>query len=201
MIILNRIILLIIAILAGVQIVSGIENYAAISITYFTYSYGIFLVSSLLMMLMGVDIIEHDVAALIATTLPLGFSLGLIAEYFSAYHIVYLVLLVILFICLVILRLKQRSKLALIFQILLHGLSGMVLFTIPIILVIGDVENVVVLWISCGTGFIALGGMSLALLKSGKPVLTKDQIYTIFPGVLLLAVLTFAIGIGKGLDS
>jgi hypothetical protein len=40
--------------------------------------------------------------------------------------------------------------------------------------------------------------MALAFLKSGKPLLSKDQIYTIFPGVLLLAVVAYSIGIGQG---
>jgi hypothetical protein len=53
------------------------------------------------------------------------------------------------------------------------------------------------LGVSIGTGLVAIGGMALAFLKSGKPILTKDQIYTIFPGVLLLAVFAFSVGIGS----
>ena len=75
----NRIILLLVAVVAGIQIVSGIEDCGTIPIAYYTFSYGIFLVSALLMLLMGVDIIEHDIAALAASTLPLGFSMGMVA--------------------------------------------------------------------------------------------------------------------------
>jgi hypothetical protein len=63
--------------------------------------------------------------------------------------------------------------------------------------VIQGVENPGYLGISVGTGLVAVGGMALAFLKSGKPILSKEQIYTIFPGVLLLAVFAFSVSIGS----
>ncbi|MEA3288164.1 MAG: hypothetical protein U9Q77_12425 [Candidatus Marinimicrobia bacterium] len=193
----NRIILLLVAIVAGVQIVSGIENCGTIPITYYTFSYGIFLVSALLMLLMGVDIIEHPTAALAASTLPLGFSIGMVAVFLPAYHLAYGSLVSILYAGLAIQKLRDQAKSAMLFQILLHGLTGLVLFIMPLVLVLQSTVNPGYLGISVGTGLVAIGGMALAFLKSGKPILTKDQIYTIFPGVLLLAVFAFSVGIGS----
>lgn len=193
----NRIILLVVAILAGIQIVTGIENCGTIPITYYTFSYGIFLVSALLMLLMGVDIIEHPVAALAASTLPLGFSMGLVAVFLPVYHLGYGLIISVLYAGLVIQKLRDQAKSAMLFQILLHGLTGLVLFILPFVLVIQDTVNPGYLGISVGTGLVAVGGMALAFLKSGKPILTKDQIYTIFPGVLLLSVFAFSVGIGS----
>jgi len=197
MAIVNRLLLLVVAILAGIQIVTGIENYSLLAITYFTFSFGIFLVSALLMLLMGVDIIEHDTTALIASTLPLGFSLGLVAEFFSVHHVSYLVIITLLFAGLIFNRFLHRLKRTLLYQIILHGLSGLILFILPIILLIQGTVGPRYLWISFGTGLVAIGGMALGLMKSGKPVLNKEQIYSIFPGVLLLAVLGFSLGIGS----
>ena len=42
--ILNRIILLLVAVLAGIQIVVGIEHYVVLAIGYLTFSFGIFLI-------------------------------------------------------------------------------------------------------------------------------------------------------------
>ncbi len=197
MININRIILLLVAIVAGIQIVSGIENYDAIPIAYYTFSYGIFLISALLMLLMGVDIIEHPVAALAASTLPLGFSMGIVAVYLPAYHLAYGIIVSLLYGGLVIQRLRRQTKSTMIFQILLHGTTGLVLFIMPLVMVVQDIVHAGFLGVSVGTGLIAVGGMALAFLKSGKPVLSKEQIYVIFPGVLLLAVFAFAMGIGS----
>ncbi|MBT3252806.1 MAG: hypothetical protein HN995_00845 [Candidatus Marinimicrobia bacterium] len=194
----NRVILLLVAIIAGVQIVSGIEGLGTIPIAYYTVSYGIFLISAILMVLMGVDIIEHPIAALAASMLPLGFSMGLIGEFLLEYHLIYSSLISVLYAGLTIQKLRKQDKSALLFQILLHGFSGLVLFILPLVLFIqGEVESNF-LGVSVGTGLVAIGGMALAFLKSGKPLLSKDQIYTIFPGVLLLAVVAYSIGIGQG---
>ncbi len=193
---LNRIILFIVAIIAGVQIVSGIEGLGTIPIAYYTFSYGIFLISAILMILMGVDIIEHDYAALAASMLPLGFSMGLVSEFMLEYHLTYSLLISVLYAGLVIQKLRKQDKSALWFQVLLHGFSGLVLFIMPLALLLKGEVELGFLGVSIGTGLIAIGGMALAFLKSGKPLLSKDQIYTIFPGVLLLAVLAFSIGIG-----
>ena len=193
----NRIILLFVAIVAGVQIVIGIEDCGTIPIAYYTFSYGIFLVSALLMLLMGVDIIEHDIAALAASTLPLGFSMGLVVAVLPAYHLGYGLFVAILYGGLVIQKLRDQTRSAMLFQIMLHGITGLVLFIMPLVLVIQGTEDPGYLGISVGTGLIAIGGMALAFLKSGKPILSKEQIYTIFPGVLLLAVFAFSVSIGS----
>jgi len=195
---LNRIILLAVALVAGYEIVSGIEGLGTIPIAYYTVSYGIFLLSAILMVLIGVDIIEHDIAALAASLLPLGFSMGMVGEFMLEYHLLYSSLISLLYAGLTIQKLRKKDKTALVFQILLHGISGLVLFNLPIVLLIQGDVNPNFLGVSVGTGLVAIGGMALAFLKSGKPILTKDQIYTIFPGVLLMAVVAFSIGIGPG---
>jgi hypothetical protein len=130
--------------------------------------------------------------------LPLGFSMGLIGEFLLEYHLIYSSLISVLYAGLTIQKLRKQDKSALLFQILLHGFSGLVLFILPLVLFIqGEVESNF-LGVSVGTGLVAIGGMALAFLKSGKPLLSKDQIYTIFPGVLLLAVVAYSIGIGQG---
>ncbi len=192
----NRVVLLIVAIIAGIQIVSGIEGLGTIPIAYYTFSYGIFLVSTILMILLGVDIIEQDLAALAASLLPLGFSMGLVGEFLLECHFLYSTLIALLYAGLTIQKLRKQDKQALIFQILLHGLSGLVLFIMPLVLLLQGKVETSFLGVSIGTGLIAVGGMALAFLKSGKPLLSKDQIYAIFPTVLLLAVLAFSIGIG-----
>ena len=195
---LNRIILLLVAILAGFQIVSGIEGLGTIPIAYYTFSHGIFLISAILMLIMGVDIIEHDVAALAASTLPLGFSMGLVGEFFLEYHLVYASMVSILYAGLVIQKLRKKDKAALLFQILLHSFSGLVLFIMPLVLIVQGKVPISFIGVSVGTGLIAIGGMALAFLKSGKPLLSKEQIYLIFPLVLCMAVIAYSVGIGQG---
>ncbi len=190
--------MLLVAIIAGVQIVSGIEGLGTIPIAYYTVSYGIFLISAILMILMGVDIIEHTPAALAASMLPLGFSMGLVGEFLLEYHLIFSTLVSILYGGLLIQKFRHYDKSSLIFQILLHGFSGLVLFIMPIVLLVQRKVEANFLGISVGTGLVAIGGMALAFLKSGKPLLTKDQIYSIFPIVLLMSVIAYSVGIGPG---
>ena len=123
--------------------------------------------------------------------------MGIVAVFLPAYHLGYGVIISVLYAGLVIQKLRDQVKSAMLFQILLHGLTGLVLFIMPVVLVIQGTVDPGYLGISVGTGLIAIGGMALAFLKSGKPILTKDQIYMIFPGVLLLAVFAFSVGIGS----
>ncbi len=194
----NKVLLLLVAIVAGIQIVSGIEGLGTIPIAYHTVSYGIFLISAIFMILLGVDIIEHDIAALAASLLPLGFSMGLVGEHMREYHLEYSSLISVLYAGLFIQKLRGQKKMALILQVLLHGISGLMLFILPIILLAQGHAESSFLGVSVGTGFIAIGGMALGFLKSGKPLLTKNQIYTLFPAILLLSVLAYSVGIGPG---
>lgn len=193
----NRILLLLVAIIAGTQIVAGIESYKSLSIVYFTLSFGVFVIAAVLMLVSDVRIIENNYAALAAATLPLGFSLGLVAEFDGDFHLPYLFLLLTLFIGLVYARIKARRNIAIVIQIGLHGLSGLVLFIYPVFLMWQGTVQFNYLWISLGTGLVALGGMSLALLKSGHPIIQKQTIYKIFPAIFLLTAIAYSVGIGS----
>lgn len=193
----NRLFLLLIAIIAGKQIVIGIDSYQSLSIVYFTLSFGIIVVAAILMLVSDVRIIENEYAALFATTLPLGFSLGLLAEFNRAVHLPYLSLLVVLFIGVVAYRMKGSDQKANRMQIALHGLSGMILFLYPVLLIFENAVTVNFLWISVGTGLVAVGGMSLGFLKSGHPILSKVTIYKVFPGIFLIMTVAYSLGIGS----
>jgi len=49
-------------------------------------------------------------------------------------------------------------------------------------------------WVGIGGMLIGVGGLLLSFLKAGKPILTRERILSIFPGLLMLTTLAFVIG-------
>lgn len=190
----DRLVLLIMGLLAAYQVVEGMHGYDFWTTFYYTTAFGVLLIAGLLIILFGFDILESPMVAVVATLLPLNLSLGLISNYLSEYHIGYLIFAIAGFLLVAVTRYTTGGKSATISLALVHGIAGMIIFLYPIVLSMQGITNPVFSFVGVGGALIGLGGLLLAFLKAGKPLLSRDLIFMILPILLLLMTASFVIG-------
>jgi hypothetical protein len=194
--ILGRIIYLLTGHVAGYQIIKGMETYSNLTTTLYTISFGILLLACLLLLLMGFEIMENNYIAIIAALIPITLSLGLVTDKL-AHSTLYSALIGIGFLIAVALRLLSSGKIASLSIGVIHFLSGSVVFLLPIILYLTGKADIQILMISLGGIIIGSGGMLLGLLKTGKSVLSKEKVMTLFPIILFFTTTAFVIGLAS----
>ena len=192
--ILDRILLLITGLLAAYQIVVGIDNTGTLAMSAYTIAFGVLLVAGLLLIILGFDVLDSPLVVIISTIIPLSLSLGLVFEYLPGWSNIYTIFAVVGFLLVIYSRYKMTSKLAFIPIALVHGISGMTIFLLPIIYSIQGKTSGGFAWVGIGGALIGVGGLLLTFLKSGKPILSKYTILTVLPALLLLMAAAFVFG-------
>ena len=192
--ILDRILLLITGLLAAYQIVVGINGADPFAITAYTIAFGVLLVAGLLIIILGFDILDSPLVVIVSTIIPLSLSLGLISQYLPRWKTAYFIFVIVGFLLVVYSRYKMEGAMAVIPLATVHGIAGMTIFLLPIIFSLQSKAPPGFAWVGIGGALIGIGGLLLAFLKSGKPILSKDTILTVLPGLLLLMALAFVVG-------
>ena len=190
----DRLLLLLMVLLASYQIVEGIDDAGTFAITAYTVAFGVLLVAGLLIIILGFDILDSSLVVIVSTIIPLSLSLGLIAEYLLAWRIPYLIFVLVGFVIIVITRYKASRIVALTPLALWHGISGVIIFVLPIYFGLLGLASVNFIWVGFGGALIGVAGLLLTFLKSGNPVLSKEAILTAFPAILFLMTLAFVVG-------
>ncbi len=191
---LDRILLLVTALLASYQVVQGIEGLSSMAIANYTIGFGVIVIASLLLIILGFEVLDSPLVIVASTLIPLSMGLGLITEFQPAYRIPYGVFTVLGFLAILISRISAPKKLAVVILAVVHGIAGLTIFFMPIVLAFrGDVPISFSL-VGVGGMLIGLGGLLLSFLKAGKPLLSRERILAIFPGLLMLTTLAFVVG-------
>jgi hypothetical protein len=102
--------------------------------------------------------------------------------------------IVIGFLAIVITRYIGPKKLAVIVLAIVHGVAGLTIFFLPIILVLQNQLPPGFAFVGIGGMLIGLAGLLLSFLKAGKPLLSRQKILSIFPSLLLLTTAAFVTG-------
>ena len=192
---LARILLLITCLLAAYQVVVGINGLDSLPTIAYTIGFGVLLVAGLLMIIMGYEVLDSPVVVVVSSIIPLSLSLGLVWEYVEAWRIPYLIFTILGFLAVIVTRvLPMPGKLPTIILALVHGIAGLVLFLLPTVLAAQGVTNPGFALVGLGGAMIGLGGLLLYFLKTGKPIVSREVILYIFPGVLLLMTIAFVTG-------
>jgi hypothetical protein len=191
---LDRLLLLIAGLTAAYQVVGGMEGYNGLITFYYTIAFGVLVIASLLLMLFGFEILDNPMVVVVAALLPLSLSLGLISRHLPDFHVIYLIFGIAGLLLILITRYYLTGEIATIVLATIHGVAGMVIFILPITLSIKGVVSPLFSFVGIGGGLIGVGGLLLAFLKAGKPILSRDIIYNILPGLLLLMTVAFVIG-------
>jgi len=161
---------------------------------YYTIAFGILVITGLLLIIFGFEILDNSTVVVVAALLPLSLSSGLIYRYLPNLHIGYLIFAVIGLLLILITRYYIKGKIATIVLAIVHGIAGMVIFILPISLSIKGVTTPLFSFVGIGGALIGVGGLLLAFLKAGNPILSKDLIYSVLPGLLLVMTIAFVVG-------
>ena len=192
---LDRLLLLTTGLLAAYQVVIGINGLENVPVIAYTIAFGILLVAGLLIIILGFEVLNSPIVVIVSTIIPLSMSLGLVWEHIEAWQVPYLIFAIGGFLAIIVTRsLPMPGKLPVLVLVLVHGVAGMVVFLLPSILAAQGTEPPGFALVGLGGALISLGGMLLSFLKAGRPIVSRETILRILPGLLLLMTIAFVIG-------
>jgi len=196
---LDRLLLLITGILAAYQIAVGIDGLATLPTLAYTIAFGALLIAALLLLIMGFEVLDSPVVVIVSTIIPLTLSLGLVAQHLPGWQTAYLVFVVTGFLAVVVTRLLPASKkLQTVVLATVHGVAGMTIFLLPIVLMVEGSMDPAFILVSVGGALIGAGGLLLSFLKMGRPLLPRETILKILPALLLMVTFCFVAGFKLG---
>jgi len=199
MTLLDRILLLLTGLLAAYQVVIGINNFSTLPIIAYTIAFGVLIIAGLLLIILGFDVLDSPVVVIVSTIIPLSLSLGLVWQHLTSYQTIYLVFTIVGFLMIVATRsIPMQNKLATVVLALIHGVAGMTIFLLPVLLSIQRVMRPAFALVGVGGALIGIGGLLLSFQKAGQPILSRATILRILPGLLLLVTLCFVAGFKFG---
>jgi hypothetical protein len=197
--ILDRLFLLAMVLLAGWQIAIGIDQLDTLPIIAYTVGFGVLLVAGLLLIILGLEVLDSPVVVIVSTVIPLSLSLGLVWEHLPAWRTGSLVFAIAGFLAIVVTRvIPIKNKLPVAVLAAVHAVAGFVIFLLPIIWALTGRAVPGFALVGAGGALIGVGGLLLALLKAGKPLLSRQVILRILPGLLLLMTVAFVAGFRFG---
>ncbi len=192
--VLDRILLLITGLLAAYQISFGLNGLNTLSTWSYTVGFGVLLVAGLLLIILGFEGLESQIVVIVSTLIPLSISLGLVAEHLPQFTTPYLIFAILGFAAIAITRYTAEGKTATIILALTHGIAGSLITFLPIILSIQGKVSGGYFLVGIAGALIGVGGLLLAFLKAGKPILSQKMILTVLPALLLLMTAAFVYG-------
>ena len=192
--VLDRMLLLLTGLLAAYQVAIGIEGASTLPMIAYTVGFGVLLVAGLLLIILGFDVLDSPVVVIVSTVIPLSLSSGLVWEHLAAWRSPYLVFAILGFLAIVITRLTKTGKLATVVLAAVHGVAGLVIFILPIAMSIAGQRPPGFSLVGVGGALIGLGGLLLSFLKAGRPILSRETILKVLPGLLLLTTAAFVVG-------
>lgn len=193
--VINRIVFLCNVLIAGFMVAHGMEPYSELTIFYFTIAFGILVLASILLMLLGFEILENKSVLVLSAFIPVGMSLGMVNQYLPQFHTAYLWFSIAALLSIFFTQFTKSKIISTIAIGLVHGISGSFVFFIPLVLVIGFKYKAVMLFIPLGGLIIGTAGMMLGMLKTGKSLLESEKFYKMFPKALLVATMAFVLGL------
>ncbi|MCX6058219.1 MAG: hypothetical protein NTW69_08720 [Chloroflexi bacterium] len=195
----DRVLLLITVFLSAYQIVIGIDDLSTAPIIAYTIAFGVLLVAGLLLIILGFDVLESPIVVIVSTIIPLTLSLGLVWEHLTFYRTGYLIFILIGFAAVTLTRsITMQNKLPIITIAIVHGIAGITIFALPIILSMQGAMKPAFALVGIGGALIGIGGLLLSFFKAGKPILSREMILRIFPSLLLLMTICFITGFKFG---
>jgi hypothetical protein len=195
---LDRILLLITDLLAAYHVVAGIQGFTSVPAIAYTIAFGVLLVAGLLLIILGFDVLDSPVVVIVSTIIPLSLATGLVWQY-ASFGTSYLVFAILGFLAVTLTRsIPTPGKIPTIVLAVTHGIAGMTIFLLPIILSVQGQAHPLFSLVGVGGALIGIGGLALSFLKAGKPILSKELIFKILPVILFLMTLCFVVGFGYG---
>lgn len=195
----DRVLLLLTGILAAYQVAVGIDGFDTLPIIAYTIGFGVLLVAGLLIFILGFDVLDSPIVVIVSTIIPLALSLGLVWQHLASLRTPYLLFTIISFLAVILTRsIQLNGKFPVIILAITHGIAGMTIFLLPIILSMQGKAPALFFLVGVGGALIGIGGLLLSFLKTGKPILSREMILRLFPTLLLLTTAFFVAGFKFG---
>jgi hypothetical protein len=198
---LDRVLLFLIVFLSAYQIVVGIDNLSTEPIIAYTIAFGVLLLAGLLLIILGFEALDSPIVVIVSTIIPLALSLGLVWEHLASYRTFYLIFVIIGFAAVTFTRsipIHNYARIPFITTAIVHGISGLTIFLLPIILSIQGAMKPSFSLVGIGGALIGICGLLLSFYKAGRPIISKDIILKIFPALLLVMTICFVAGFKYG---
>jgi len=195
----DRTLLLNTVLLAAYQVAVGINDFTALPIIAYTIAFGVILIAALLIYILGIDVLDSPTVVIVSTVIPLSLAVGLVWQHLASFGTVTLIFAIISLLAVTLTRsMQMQNKLPVIVIVFVHGIAGLTIFLLPILLAAqGQVKPLFAL-VGFGGALIGVGGLLLSFLKLGKPILSRERIMNIFPALLLLTTALFVAGFAWG---
>jgi hypothetical protein len=190
----DRFELLVSALLASYQVVQGIDGLSSMAIACYTIGFGVFVIASLLMIILGFEVLESPWVVIVSSLIPLSLALGLVSEYIRPILIPYGIFTIVGFLAIFVTRLVGLKKPAVIVLAIVHGIAGLLIFMLPVIMTMRNITSKGFILVGVGGMLIGLGGLFLSFLKAGRPILPRERILAVFPTLLMLTTFAFVAG-------
>jgi hypothetical protein len=160
---------------------------------YYLMGFAVLLVSGLLLIFLGLDILASPYVLTVASLIPLGISIGLAEEYFPSWKKAFKWFAAIGILAIAITSIGGMDTLKKIAVPLFHGVAGLVIFIGPFIAK-GAPKGFY--WVGIGGLLIGLGGIALAFISAGSQLLffSPEFVMTILAPLLFLMTGAFALG-------
>jgi hypothetical protein len=191
----DRLLLLGAALLAAYQIVVGIDQLSTGAILAYTISFGVLLVAALMLIILGFEALDSALVVIVSTIIPLSLALGLVWDNLPSARIFFAIFAVLGLLAVLLTRSLPSSPLAqTIVLTVVHGTAGLTIFLLPLVVAWRGEAQPAFALVGVGGALIGSGGLLLSSLKLGKPVLRRETILQLFPGLLLLTTACFVAG-------
>lgn len=165
---------------------------------YYLEGFLVLLISGLLLIFLGWDILASPYVLTVATLIPLGISMGLMNQFMPDVKKYYSWFALIGFLAIAITSIggMPLKKLAV---PLFHGIAGLIIFLLPIKLSMDKKVPAGFWWVGIGGMLIGIGGIALAFVVSGSQLLffSQEVILMILAPILLLMTLAYTWGFDK----
>jgi hypothetical protein len=163
---------------------------------YYLMGFAVLLVSGLLLIFLGLDILASPYVLTVASLIPLGVSMGIAEEYFPAWKKYFKWFALIGFLAIAITSIGGMETLKKIAVPLFHGVAGLVIFLGPFYAK-GAPKGF--WWVGIGGLLIGLGGIALAFISVGAQLLffSPSFVMLILTPLLFLMAGAYTLGFAK----
>jgi hypothetical protein len=168
---------------------------------YYMISFTVLLVAGLLLIAFTYSALENPLVIVVSYLIPLGLALGLVTEFHERFSKLYLVYGLVGLIGITATKFGGVEGWDTVILAIFHSTAGLLIFFIPIFAVKSGKVPGGFIMVTVGGTLIGIGGIALAFLKAGAPILSAEVIFTILAPLLLLMALTFAWGFVKKIVS
>jgi len=181
-------------VLASYLIVKGFADFTGTETTLLTIAMGVLVIAGLLLLLFGFEILENKAVVIVATITPLSLSLSLVLAYLPSFSLIYTIFAILGFLAILVTRYFSSNKVAAMVLAPVHGVAGLIIFLLPVAFSLNGQAPSRFALVGIGGALFGIGGLLLAFLKSGKPLLSKETIFNILPALLTVTTACFVLG-------